>query len=79
MAHAKDAPLGAQAGAVGGHTALHAPHVAGFERSVSQPSAGSALQSAKPGSHVATTQTGPWHAAVAWPVTHGVHAGFPQP
>ena len=42
--HWKVGPAGAQSGAATAHCALHAPQLAGFERSVSQPSAGSPLQ-----------------------------------
>jgi len=44
--HWKPGPAGAQSGAATAHTALHAPQLVGFERSVSQPSAGFVLQSA---------------------------------
>jgi hypothetical protein len=53
------APVGAQTGAVAGQTALHAPQLVAFERSTSQPFAGSLSQSAKPVSQVATTHVRP--------------------
>ena len=59
VVHANAAPLGAQTGAVAGQTALHAPQLVAFERSPSQPFAGFLSQSAKPGSHAATTHVRP--------------------
>jgi hypothetical protein len=52
-------PLGAHTGVAGGQTALHAPQLAAFERSTSQPFAGSSSQSEKPASHVAMTHVRP--------------------
>jgi hypothetical protein len=46
VVHWKFAPFGAQSGAAAPHFALHAPQLVAFERSVSQPSAAVALQSA---------------------------------
>jgi hypothetical protein len=44
--HWKPAPAGAHTGVAAGHTALHAPQLVAFDRSTSQPSTGSWLQSA---------------------------------
>jgi hypothetical protein len=46
VVHSKAAPCGVQYGAVGLQEVVHAPQVFAFERSVSQPSPGSPLQSA---------------------------------
>ena len=46
VVHWKFGPFGAQSGAAGPHFALHAPQLVAFDRSVSQPSAALALQSA---------------------------------
>jgi len=52
--HANDAADGWQYGVAAGHATAHPPQLVAFERSVSQPSVGILLQSAKPGSHPAT-------------------------
>jgi hypothetical protein len=77
--HAKLAPLAWQFGAAAGQGALHAPQVAGFERSVSQPSAGSELQSAQPGSHVFVAQAPAAQVVVAWVSRQGVQLVAVQP
>ena len=70
-----------QSGAVASHLVVQAPHVSGFERSVSQPSLGSAVwQLAKPDVHVPIAH---WpdmlQTAVALGNEHGVHAASAQP
>jgi hypothetical protein len=57
--HWNVAPAGAQSGAIEPQTDLHAPQLVGFERSLSQPSAAFALQSAYPGSHFEMTHFRP--------------------
>lgn len=77
--HAKDAADGWQYGAAGGHATPHPPHVAAFERSVSHPSVAMTLQSANPGSHVATMHAPALQFAAACGRLHGVHVAFPHP
>ena len=79
LVHWNVGPFGAQSGATAPHTALHPPHDVAFDRSVSQPSAAFALQSANPPSHLAITHLRPWHAIVLWSVGQGVQEGSPQP
>jgi hypothetical protein len=50
--HWNDPPTGVQSGAVTPQIALQAPQLVAFDRSISQPSAGFMLQSAKPGSQL---------------------------
>jgi hypothetical protein len=76
--HMNVPPDGAQFGAAAGHGALHAPHEAAFERSVSHPSEPFALQSAHPGSQDLTAQV-LVHVAVACVIRHGAQLGSPQP
>jgi hypothetical protein len=64
VVHWKDAPNGAQTGTLGGHAVLQAPQLTERERSLSQPSLGSRLQSAQPRSHAPTEQRLAWQTAV---------------
>jgi hypothetical protein len=77
--HANVCPEGAQSGVGAGQTALHAPQLAGFARSTSQPSAPFLLQSAYPLSHAATTHVRAWQAIVPCVDGHAVQLGLPQP
>ena len=77
--HWKLAPTGAQSGEPIPQLALQAPQLVAFERSVSQPSAATWLQSEYPGSQLVTTHVRPWQPTVLWPDGHGAHVGLPQP
>jgi hypothetical protein len=72
-------PSGAQSGAVAPQAVLHAPQVAGFVRSISQPSAPLPLQSENPSSHLATAHLPFLHVIELWVVGQGVQEGSPQP
>jgi hypothetical protein len=77
--HAYEAPVGAQLGVSPLHLLWQPPQLEGFEKSASQPSLGSRLQSPNPSAHDSIAHAPLAHVAIAFATTHGLQDFAAQP